>query len=86
MANEQPVWKKSLGALRIAAWKNTVQINGRDVERLSVRVERRYKDSDDRWQSTNSYSVSELFRMHCMMGNSLEELAKLEQSQRGDAA
>ncbi len=48
------------GTISCALWENEATIDGRTVQLLKVSVERRYKDKDDTWKSSNSFGRNEI--------------------------
>jgi len=86
MNRNEPVWKLQQGSLSAAAWINTRKAGDGEYEQLSVRVERRYKDRDDRWQSTNSYSVQELLQLRHFLGHVIDRALEEQRQERGEAA
>lgn len=56
----RPVQSIRIGAITAAIWLNEVNVNGRPVRLLKTTVERRYRDSNGSWKSSNSFSSSDL--------------------------
>lgn len=88
MNSNEPVWKLIQGTLSAAAWNNSVKLpNGQSVERLSVRVERRYKnDKTGQWESTSSFSLAELYRLHHFVGRVIDRALAQSQDEQGEVA
>jgi len=56
-----PEKKFSTGAIRATIWKNMAKNQqGQDIEYRTISIDRRYKDKDGNWQSTNSLRVNDL--------------------------
>ena len=55
-----PLKKFSAGSISCALWENQATVDGRKVEILKATVERRYKDRDGTWKSSNSFSRNEI--------------------------
>ena len=55
-----PVKKYRAGQISCALWENEAQVNGRSVTMLKATVERRYKDRDGNWKSSNSYGRNDI--------------------------
>lgn len=53
----KPVKKFSAGGVQVAVWENEGK-NGKQF--YSVSIDRRYKDSNDQWKSTNSLKAADL--------------------------
>ena len=62
-----PLKKFRAGQVSCALWENEVQVNGRSIRMLKASVERRYKDKDGKWQSSNSFSRNEIpMAIYCL--------------------
>ena len=60
MAGQKPVAKFQAGQVSAAIWENEILVNGRQVTVLKATVQRRYKDKDGEWKSSNSFSRNEI--------------------------
>jgi hypothetical protein len=60
MAGHKPVAKFQAGQVSAALWENEITANGRQVTVLKATVQRRYKDKDGEWKSSNSFSRNEI--------------------------
>lgn len=49
-----PVKKFWAGSMSCALWDNKATVNGRTVSMLKATIDRRYKDNDGNWKSSNS--------------------------------
>ena len=56
----QPVNKFRAGQIACALWNNDIVVQGTKKTVLKATVERRYKDSNDNWKSSGSYSRNEI--------------------------
>ena len=56
----QPVNKFRAGQVACAVWNNDIVVQGTKKTVLKATVERRYKDSNDIWKSSGSYSRNEI--------------------------
>ena len=62
-----PLKKFRAGQVSCALWENEAKVNGRSVTMLKVTVERRYKDKNDKWQSSGSFSRNEIpLAIYCL--------------------
>ena len=63
-----PVKKFSAGSISCALWENEVTTaDGRKAVMLKASVERRYKDKDGEWKSSNSFSRNEIpLAVYCL--------------------
>ena len=62
-----PFKKFRAGQVSCALWENEAQVNGRSVTMLKATVERRYKDKNDKWQSSGSFSRNEIpLAVYCL--------------------
>ena len=55
-----PVRKIRAGQISCAIWENEVRMDHKSVPMLRATVERRYKDRDDTWKSSGSFSRNEI--------------------------
>lgn len=56
MLGQKPVVKFAVGQISAAVWENRVTTQaGKKVTMLKATVERRYKDRDGQWKSSNSF-------------------------------
>ena len=55
-----PVKKWKAGQVSCALWNNDIKVDGRSVSMLKATIERRYKDKDDQWKSSTSFSRNEI--------------------------
>ncbi len=56
----KPKQKYTAGSISCALWENDATIDGRNVTVLRATVERRYKDKDGTWKSSNSFGRNEI--------------------------
>ncbi len=56
----KPTKKISAGSISCALWENEAVVDGRSVTMLKATIERRYKDKDGNWKSSNSYGRNEI--------------------------
>ena len=62
-----PVKKWNAGQVSCAIWANEIKVDGRSVSMLKASVERRYKDKDDKWKSSTSFSRNEIpLAIYCL--------------------
>jgi len=53
----KPIKKFSAGGVQVAVWEN----EGKEGKQFySVSIDRRYKDKNDEWKSTNSFKATDL--------------------------
>lgn len=63
----QPLKKFRAGQISAAVWENQTNIGGKPVTLLKATVERRYKDKDGNWQSSNSFGRNEIpLAIYCL--------------------
>lgn len=60
MSGQKPVAKFQAGQVSAAIWENEISVNGRQVTVLKATIQRRYKDRDGEWKSSNSMSRNEI--------------------------
>lgn len=68
MAGQKPLCKFQAGQVSAALWENKVTAkNGNEVDILKVTVQRRFKDKNDVWKSSNSFSRNEIpLAIYCL--------------------
>lgn len=70
-----PEKKFSTGAISATIWKNSGKSKaGQDVEYRTITLQRRYKDKNDQWQSTNSLRVNDLPKASLVLNKAYEHL------------
>ena len=63
----QPVKKFRAGQVNCALWENEMTVNGRIVTKLNATLERRYKDKNEQWKSSNSLGRNEIpLAIYCL--------------------
>ena len=63
-----PIKKYQAGSVSCALWENEIEVNGRTIQMLKATVERRYKDKDGQWKSSNSLNRNEIpLAIYCLM-------------------
>jgi len=73
MNENQPLWRASQGALAASAWLNQrTTADGRQVEHVAIRIERRYKAADGAWKSTNAYTTADLMALRHFLGRVID--------------
>ena len=68
MTGQRPIAKYKAGQVSAAIWENDVMTrSGQKVTMQKATVERRYKDKDGQWKSSNSFSRNEIpFVIYCL--------------------
>jgi len=81
---QTPIAKFKAGAVSAALWENEIEVKGRTITILKATVQRRYKDKDDNWQSSGSFSRNEIpLAIHCLQ-KSFEKIIEKQQEASGD--
>ena len=73
--SNQPVKKFKAGAVESAIWKNEKKTGDKVTSVESVSIVRRYKDQNNKWQSTSSFSMNELPKVSLVANKAFEFLA-----------
>lgn len=80
VANQRPVQTMTgSGGLRVAIWKK----KGEHGDFYNVKLERRYMDSGNEWQSTDSLRSDDLLRAAKMLEDADQWIEQDKQKQRG---
>ena len=67
MAGTKPLKSFAAGGVRAALWENEIRVNGSSKTMLKASVERRYKDKDGTWKSSQSFSRNEIpLAIYCL--------------------
>ena len=70
-----PIKKFSVGGVQLAVWQN----EGKEGNQFyTVSLDRRYKDKDDEWKSSNSYKKNDLPKAILALQKAYEFLALKE--------
>jgi len=65
--NQKPIAKFSAGAVSAGIWENEATVKGKAVTILKACVGRRYKDRNDNWKTTYSFSRNEIpLAIYCL--------------------
>ena len=84
MVGQTPIAKFRAGQVAAAVWANDVEVKGRTVTILKATVQRRYKDKDDNWQSSGSFSRNEIpLAIHCLQ-KSFEKIVETQNKVSGN--
>ena len=63
----QPVTKIRAGSITAAIWENEIRTNGQTRRVLKATVERRYRDAEGTWKSTDSFARNDIpLAIHCL--------------------
>ena len=73
-SKNMPEKKFRAGGVTAAVWCNTTKANGVEREFRTVAVERRYKDSNGQWKSSNTFSAHDLAKLQLVAGKAFEYL------------
>jgi hypothetical protein len=60
MKGQRPLAKIRAGSASCALWENEITVNGAQKTVLKASVERRFRDSNGEWRSSNSFSRNEI--------------------------
>ena len=67
MAGQKPIAKFKAGMVSAAIWENPIEVKGKTVTMLKATVQRRYKDKDGDWKSSQSFSRNEIpLAIYCL--------------------
>lgn len=62
--NNGPLFKYKCGSVESTCWLNhRKNQDGKEYDEISVKIERRYKDRDGIWKSSNYYRTNDLPKM-----------------------
>jgi len=67
MTGTKPLKTIAAGSCRAAIWENEIRVIGSSKKVLKASVERRYKDKDGSWKSSQSFSRNEIpLAVYCL--------------------
>ena len=84
MAAQKPVAKYRAGQVSAALWENEISVKGGKTTILKATVERRYRDSNDNWKSSGSFSRNEIpLAIYCLQ-KAFEKIIERQQTEGAD--
>jgi hypothetical protein len=64
---KQPIRRFRAGAVSCAIWENEIVVNGQTKPLLKATVDRRFKDRNGEWKSSQSFSRTEIpLAIYCL--------------------
>ena len=69
-----PIKSLRSGAIQVAIWENQTTHDGQQRSFHTVTLERRYKDKDGNWKSTNSLRINDLPKATLILQKAYEYL------------
>ena len=67
MTGQKPIGKFKAGLVSAAIWENQIEVKGKTVTMLKATVQRRFKNKEDVWQSSTSFSRNEIpLAIYCL--------------------
>ncbi|MDI6451611.1 hypothetical protein [Anaerobaca lacustris] len=85
MVSNTPVKKITVGQVSAALWENEINVNGQVRTVLKASVQRRYKDKDGQWKSSQSFSRNEVPFVLYTLVKAFEAMAESSE-ESGDVA
>ena len=74
------------GSCRAAIWENEIRVNGSAKTVMKATVERRYKDKDGSWKSSQSFGRNEIpLAVYCLE-KAFEAIVSEETAQNGNGS
>lgn len=59
MENNKPIQKFKAGAVEVSVWANEQQTKDGEITVHSVKLERKYKDKNGKWNSSSSFGLND---------------------------
>jgi len=59
-SKQQPIKRFSTGTIQASVWKKEHQTQEKKFDSFSVLLDKRYRDKDGQWQSTNFFRAEDL--------------------------
>ena len=82
----QPVKKFRAGGVSASIWRNETEQNGRTVVNHSVSFQKRYRDRNGEWQTSDYFFRSELPALELVVRKAFEHLALTAVEENGQEA
>ena len=83
---QQPLKRIRAGSVAASIWENEIQANGSSKTVLKASVDRRHKDKDGSWKSSQSFSRNEIpLAVYCL-SKAFETIVAEETAQNGNGA
>ena len=89
MVGNKPVKKIRAGQISAALWENEIEVNGQTKTVLKATLDRRYRDRNGKWQSSQSFSRNEIpVAIYCLIRafDAMVDKERLEAGSDGDAS
>jgi hypothetical protein len=74
MEKNKPEQKFRAGAISATVWKNKGNSAGKVTEFFTIKLERRYKDSNDQWQGTDSLGINDIPKAILVLQKAFEHI------------
>ena len=84
MAAQKPVAKFRAGQVSCAVWENEIQVDGTTKVMLKATVNRRYKDRNGEWRSSDSFSRNEIPLAIYVLEKALDAIINAEKGGDGE--
>ena len=68
------------GTVRATIWENTIEKNGETFNIPGIQIERRYRDKDGEWKTTNSFQKNDLANLGIVVYEAQRYLALKERN------
>ena len=80
----RPEKKFKCGAVEAAVFVNEIEKSGKTLRLKKVSIQKRYRDADGNWNSTNSYDANDLPKLKLVADEAYRYLALDHDSENGD--
>jgi hypothetical protein len=60
MEKKTPLKSIKAGSITATIWENETKIDNKNIVTQTVVIQKNYKDKNDKWQSTNNFTVTDL--------------------------
>ena len=80
----RPEKKFRCGAVEAAVFVNEIEKSGKTLRLKKVSIQKRYKDADGNWSSTNSYDANDLPKLKLVADEAYKYLALGKDGENGD--
>jgi hypothetical protein len=80
----RPEKKFRCGAVEAAVFVNEIEKGGKTLRLKKVSIQKRYRDGDGNWNSTNSYDANDLPKLKLVADEAYRYLALGQNGENGD--
>ena len=81
----KPLEEVRIGAVKAAIWRNVADMGNNSRPMYSVTFQRLYRDGDNAWKSTESFSRDDLLLLAKVAERAFDRIHEIQQAGQGSA-